>query len=230
LQSPTRQDKRDEPQGLIVGCPLLILRRDPAKLLAPVHEPLHYVTLAVDGPVERPDPVFIGLAWDGAPASMPPPLRTSVDRPHTVKEADSKKSHWDSSQRLFVSSPSKLKARTFRATFRLPAIDQTSKMRASKPVHLYRNPVTLAQEWQGILTKGECSSLAALARRLELSLARVAQVLQLLKLTPKVLDVVTGLGDPLPSSIVTERRLRSLANLTVEEQCRRMDMILANKR
>jgi hypothetical protein len=103
-------------------------------------------------------------------------------------------------------------------------------MRASKPVHLYRNPVTLAQEWQGILTKGECSSLAALARRLELSLARVAQVLQLLKLTPKVLDVVTGLGDPLPSSIVTERRLRSLANLTVEEQCRRMDMILANKR
>jgi hypothetical protein len=103
-------------------------------------------------------------------------------------------------------------------------------MKASKPVHLYRNPVTLTQEWQGILTNGECPSPAALARQLGLSRARVTQVLQLLKLTPKVLDVVTDLGDPLPSSIVTERRLRSLAKLTVEEQCRRIDMILANKR
>jgi hypothetical protein len=127
-------------------------------------------------------------------------------------------------------SPSKLKARTFRVTFRLPAIEQKSTTKASKPVRLYRNPVTLAREWQKKLAGGECSSPAVLARRLGLSRARVTQVLQLLKLTPMVLAFVTDLGDPLPSPIVTERRLRSLANLTVEEQCRRIDMILANKR
>jgi hypothetical protein len=104
-------------------------------------------------------------------------------------------------------SPSKLKARTFRATFHIPSIQHTSKTNASKPVRWYRNPVTLAQEWQGILTNGECSSLAALARRLGLSRARVTQVLQLLKLTPKVLDVVTDLSDSLPSPLLRSEGL-----------------------
>ena len=81
-----------------------------------------------------------------------------------------------------------------------------------------------------MLTSGRCSSPLALARRLGLSRARITQVLHLLKLTPEVLDVITDLGAPLPSPLLSERRLRSLANLTVEEQCRRMDMILAIKR
>jgi hypothetical protein len=80
-----------------------------------------------------------------------------------------------------------------------------------------------------MLTSGKCSSPAALARRLGLSRARVTQVLHLLKLTPEVLDVITDLGDPLPSPIVTERRLRSLTRLTVEEQFQRIHMLLANQ-
>jgi hypothetical protein len=82
-------------------------------------------------------------------------------------------------------SPSKLKDRTFRATFRLTAVEQTSTTKASKPVRLYRNPVTLAHEWNGMITNGECASLSALARRLGISRARVTQVLHLLKLTPQ---------------------------------------------
>jgi hypothetical protein len=133
---------------------------------------------------------------------------------------------------LFISlgSPSRLKDRTFRVTFRLSAIEQRSQTKAPKPVRLHRNPVVLAQEWQGIITNGKCSSLAALARQPGLSRARVTQVLQLLKLTPKVLDVVTDLGDPLPSPIVTERRLTSLANLTAGEQDHRIKTILSNQR
>lgn len=108
-------------------------------------------------------------------------------------------------------------------------MQQTSKANASKPVRLYRNPVTLAREWQGKLTGGECSSPATLARRLGVSRARVTQVLQLLKLTPKVLEILIDLGDPLPSPIVTERRLRSLTRLAAEEQCQRIEMLLANQ-
>jgi hypothetical protein len=80
-----------------------------------------------------------------------------------------------------------------------------------------------------MLIGGECSSLAALARRLGFSRARVTQVLHLLKLTPEVLEVRINLGDPLPSPIVTERRLRSLTLLAAEEQFQKIHMLLANQ-
>jgi hypothetical protein len=126
-------------------------------------------------------------------------------------------------------SPSKLKDRTFRVTFRVPAIEQTSKTKTSKPVRWYRNPVTLAREWQGKLTAGDCSSPATLARRLGVSRAQATQVLQLLKLTPKVLEILIDLGDPLPSPVVTERWLRALTRLAAEEQVQRIQMLLANQ-
>jgi hypothetical protein len=80
-----------------------------------------------------------------------------------------------------------------------------------------------------MLTDGECSSSAALARRLGCSRAWVTQVLRLLRLAPEILDVVTDLGDPLPSFLLTERKLRSLVNLTTEEQFQRIQMLLTNQ-
>ena len=46
----------------------------------------------------------------------------------------------------------------------------------------------------------------------------MTQVLRQLALTPEVVEALVSLGDPLPKPIVTERSLRSLLNLPVEEQ------------
>ncbi len=98
-----------------------------------------------------------------------------------------------------------------------------------KPSRLYRNPIALAQEWQKALRNGECSSLTDLARKLDISPARVTQVLRLLSLPQEVLKTIAALGDPLPFLIVTERRLRPILNLPLEEQRCRVEAILARR-
>jgi hypothetical protein len=88
------------------------------------------------------------------------------------------------------------------------------------PCRQYRNPIRLAQEWQGLLAAGNCAAWADLARQLGVTRARVTQDLDLLGLAPEVLDAVIGLGDPLPTPVVTERSLRPLLKLPAEEQSR----------
>ena len=109
--------------------------------------------------------------------------------------------------------------RTFRSVFNLP---QSKRQLALTKVakHLHRNPIILAQEWQGILAAGKYASPAEMARRIGVSRARVTQVLQLLKLSPNVLDRIVALGDLLPSSIITERSLRLIVNMPLEGQNR----------
>jgi biotin operon repressor len=69
-----------------------------------------------------------------------------------------------------------------------------------------------------MLESGKVASRAELARNLGISRARVAQVLRLLRLDPEVLESVVALGDPLPSPVITERRLRSLVDLPANKQ------------
>jgi hypothetical protein len=130
---------------------------------------------------------------------------------------------------LRTGSPSKLKARTFRASFCFPA---DKKPRRSIP-HLssrrYRNPVILAQEWQQALDSGEYGTQADFARRQGISRARVTQMLHLLSLPPDTLNAIAALGDPLPSPILTERRLRSVMNLSAEEQEQTIRKILTGR-
>jgi len=45
-------------------------------------------------------------------------------------------------------------------------------------------------------------------------------MLQLLELTPEAVSVIAALGDPLPTPVVTERRLRSLLRRPPEDQLR----------
>lgn len=84
----------------------------------------------------------------------------------------------------------------------------------------YRNPISLAQEWQSILADGKCASRADLARQLGVTRARVTQVLGLLDLAPEVVNILAALGNQLTRPIVTERMLRRLLNLPAEEQHR----------
>jgi hypothetical protein len=88
--------------------------------------------------------------------------------------------------------------------FELP---QEQKRTQTKPVRCYRNPVIVAQEWQGILDH-ENYTPADLARKFRVSRARVTQYLRLLRLTSDVLRLIGALGDPLPKPIITERMLR----------------------
>jgi len=82
----------------------------------------------------------------------------------------------------------------------------------------YRNPIILAKEWHKLLENKECSSFADLARYLQVSRARVTQVMNLLKLGPEAIDMISSLGDPLRMPLITERRLRPLLGLSAEQQ------------
>ena len=69
----------------------------------------------------------------------------------------------------------------------------------------------MARELQEAIQKGLYKSQADLARKKGISRARVAQILNLLKLDEEVQERVVKLGDPMPSGGVTERKLRGLS-------------------
>jgi hypothetical protein len=89
---------------------------------------------------------------------------------------------------------------------------------AAKPASPRRNPIVLAEEWQGRLVAGEVRSRADLARMLGVSRARVTQVLALLSLPSNLQDKVRALGDPLLPPLVSEKALRRLVPLAVDQQ------------
>lgn len=73
------------------------------------------------------------------------------------------------------------------------------------------------------------ASKAELARSLGISRARVSQVLELLDMAPEVVEAITNLGHPLPSPIISERALRPLVHLPVEEQKQWLQKLLLRK-
>jgi len=127
---------------------------------------------------------------------------------------------------FFANSPDKSIGRTFRVVFDLPPARRGEKAAKRKPSRTYRNPVFLAREWKKMLESGEYASQADLARDLGVSRVRVTQILRLLRLAPEVLENVTGLGDPLTSPTVTERKIRPIVNLQAEKQELRLKEIL----
>ena len=65
---------------------------------------------------------------------------------------------------------------------------------------------------------GEVASRAELAKRLGVSRARISQMLQLLTLSPSVIDAIVQLGDPLSGPLVSERSLRQLIRMDHRQQ------------
>jgi len=116
-----------------------------------------------------------------------------------------------------LGSPNGSIHRTFRAVFEMSVTPFNHNLiKIGK--RQYRNPIYLAREWREALNNGEYASPAALARHLKVSRARVTQILNLLKLSPEVVEMISSLGDPLGSSFVSERTLRPLLSLTAEQQ------------
>jgi hypothetical protein len=92
----------------------------------------------------------------------------------------------------------------------------------------YRNPIYLAKEWRRALDNGEYASPAALARHLKVSRARVTQIMNLLRLSPEVIEMISALGDSTGNHIVAERKLRSLLSLSFEKERAQAKIILSN--
>jgi len=91
----------------------------------------------------------------------------------------------------------------------------------------YRNPIYLAKEWRGALDNGEYTSLAALAHHLKVSRARVTQIMNLLKLSPEVVEILSSLGDPISGPVLAEKRLRPMLALTAEQQKAQVKFMLS---
>lgn len=91
----------------------------------------------------------------------------------------------------------------------------------------YRNPVYLAKEWRELLDNGVYTSSADLARHLKVSRARVTQILNLLKLSPEVIEKISSLGDTIKSPFVSERRLRPLSKMMAENQIEQIKTLIS---
>jgi hypothetical protein len=125
-----------------------------------------------------------------------------------------------------VGSPNGSIHRTFRVTFEMPVVPFNHNLiKIGK--RQYRNPIYLAWEWRRVLDESRYSSPAALARNLKVSRARVTQILNLLQLSPEVINIVASFGDPLQLPTITERRLRPLISLSVEQQKAQVKAIIS---
>ena len=69
-----------------------------------------------------------------------------------------------------------------------------------------------------MIDSGEAKSEADLARKLGISRVRVNHFTTLLKLDPEVIQKIEQIGDPMPKRYITERKLRSVVNNSIEKQ------------
>ena len=111
--------------------------------------------------------------------------------------------------------PSNVKDRTFKIKFKMPNKRKSMFITSSK---CYRNPVIVAKELKSRLDSGEFATMSEIACSLGYSRARITQILDLLNLTPKALEVLAKMGDHWLSPFVTERSLRPLTRLSKEKQ------------
>jgi L-lysine 2,3-aminomutase len=125
-----------------------------------------------------------------------------------------------------LGSPNRSIHRTFRAIFELP-VTQIKHNLIKIDKRKYRNPIYLAKEWQEALNCGRYISPAALARHLNVSRARVTQIINLLRLSPEVIEIIYSLGDPINGPIIAERRLRPLFGLVAEKQMAEVKIMLS---
>ena len=78
-------------------------------------------------------------------------------------------------------------------------------MTKPKLTKVYKNPIYIALEWKQMLDSRQFKSKADLARHLGVSRVRVVQILDLLKLSPKVISKVSVLGETFTGKIIGEK-------------------------
>ena len=122
-----------------------------------------------------------------------------------------------------MNSPKDPIGRTFKYKFDLPNFSDLTK---PKPQKVYKNPIYTALEWKEMLDSGRFKSKAELGRHCGVSRVRVIQVLDLLKLSPKVINKVLALGETFTGKILGEKTLRPLVCLTPAKQMEKINLIV----
>jgi len=97
-----------------------------------------------------------------------------------------------------------------------------SRYRNRKPPKEPKTPTvkTLLQkafEWNVLLETGEITSQAGIARRENLTRARVSQVMKLLQLAPAIREHILSMPDIISQPAVTERSLRPIVQMNDHE-------------
>lgn len=95
--------------------------------------------------------------------------------------------------------------RTFASIFYFP----NNATKANKIKRLYRNPIYLAKEYKKMIDRRQVKNQSDLARQLDISRARVTQILNLLKLDKNIILKIEQIGDPMHERIFSERKLRN---------------------
>ena len=75
-----------------------------------------------------------------------------------------------------------------------------------------------AIEWRALLTSGEVSNQAAIARREGVTRARVTQILGLLRLAPEIQRHILSMPKTVGCSMISERVLRSITMFDDQQQ------------
>jgi len=94
--------------------------------------------------------------------------------------------------------------RTFIYQFYFP----TAVNKFPTPNKTYRNPIYLAKEYKEMIDLGEAKNQAELARKLDISRARVTQILNILKIDKNVILKIEQMGDPITEQCISERTFR----------------------
>ena len=78
--------------------------------------------------------------------------------------------------------------------------------------------LALAEPFQALLDAVDARNRADLARRFQLTRARVTQLMDLLRLHPTILAYVKSLPPGTPTRLVTERALRPIVRTPISKQ------------
>ena len=76
----------------------------------------------------------------------------------------------------------------------------------------------MANEWRAALDDGRYPSQSYIAKRYNVTRARVSQILALLRLTPPAQDLLKTAGDTVPARLINERKLRPIIDMMADEQ------------
>ena len=87
-----------------------------------------------------------------------------------------------------------------------------------RPVKCKPNPIKTALRYQQIYNNAASQSMEKVAQEFGVTRVRIHQMLNLLKLDQRIIDYIANITEPRQSNYWTERRLREIALLPMEQQ------------
>jgi hypothetical protein len=96
--------------------------------------------------------------------------------------------------------------------------DRKKKRNTREKARHYSNPMVQALQWEKELAENTCMRRIDLARKYKVTSARVAQVMNLLRLPRYIIDEIVALGETFDTPVISWRKLIALLKLPAEQQ------------